>query len=91
VSNDFLDLSPVVNNLASDAGCGSVLVHNHADPDEAILPSDWVLVTKNQTVLNNPSIQTHRKPIKNARESRVWTDDYSNLLGTFKISEPRNN
>jgi hypothetical protein len=91
VSNDFLDLAPAVHNLADDVGYGSVLVHNHADPDEAILPSDWVLVTKNQAVLNNPSIQTHRKPIKNAPRSRVWTDDYSNLLETFKISESRDN
>lgn len=86
VSNDFLDLAPVVRNLANDARYDSILVHNHADPDEAILSADWMLVTKNQAVLANPSIQTHRKPIENTKKSRVWTDDYSNLLGTFKIS-----
>ncbi len=53
VSNDFVDLAPVVKALASDARYQAVLVHNHRDDDEGVLPSDWVLMTNNPGVLEN--------------------------------------
>ncbi len=55
VSNDYLDLAPLVRQLAEEAGYHAVLTRNHADDSEQILASDWVLVTNNATVLENPS------------------------------------
>ena len=42
---------PVVKQLATEAGFQAVLVHNHRDDDQGVLPSDWVLVTNNPVVL----------------------------------------
>ncbi len=86
VSNDFLDLAPIVAALAKDAGYRAVLVHNHEDQDEDILPADWVLVTNNESVLDNTSIRVHSKPINERNELRLWTDDYNNLLEVFKAA-----
>jgi hypothetical protein len=84
VSNDFLNLAPVVKQLASNAGYGYVLIHNHADPDEELLASDWVLVTRNQDVLQNASVRTHQREIAGNGPSRLWTDDYNDLLSLFR-------
>ena len=84
VSNDFLDLGPVVARLANDAGYRSVMVHNHRDDDGAILPADWVLVTNNPEVLENAAIRIHSRPINQERGVRVWTDDYNNLFQALK-------
>ncbi len=89
VSNDFLDLAPVVQKLARNAGYSAVLVHNHRDDDEAVLPADWVLVTNNQAVLNNASIRVHEKPIDERPSWRLWTDDYNNVWQVFKTPELR--
>ncbi len=89
VSNDFLDLAPVVRQLAENAGYGAVLVHNHADQDEDTLPADWVLVTNNRAVLDNPSIRVHSKPIAAPSGLRLWTDDYSSLMPIFKTPQFR--
>ncbi len=84
VSNDYLDLSPVVKQLAENAGYLSVLVHSHADLDEATLPADWVLVTKNASVLENASIRVHSRTIGSRPGLRLWTDDFSDVWSAFK-------
>ncbi len=89
VSNDFLDLAPVIGRLAADAGYQAVLVHNHEDSDEAILAADWVLVTNNQAVLRNPAITVHARAIVSRPGLRLWTDDYNNLLSVLKTPELR--
>lgn len=66
-----------------------MLVHNHEDQDEGTLPADWVLVTTSEAVLDNPAIRIHSKPITARAGARIWTDDYNDLLRTFKAPELR--
>lgn len=80
VSNNYLDLASVVKQLAAGAGYRAVLAHNHEDDDNLTLPADWVIVTRNQSVLENPSLKTHATPIVGRTNLRPWTDDYNNLL-----------
>ena len=84
VSNDYLDLAPVVAQLAHQVGLHSVLVHNQSDVDNAILPADWVIATRNNAILDNASIVTHVKPIALRPNARLWTDDYSEILSAFR-------
>jgi len=83
VSNNYLDLAPVIEQLASEAGMHAVLLHNQEDTEEATLPADWVLVTKNIEVLDNPAVLAHARPIQK-RTARIWTDDYNDLLTVIK-------
>lgn len=83
VSNDFLDLAPVVQKLAETMGYQAVLVRSHSG-DDLILAADWVLVTNNPDILNNEAIKLHAGPISQISGLRVWTDDYSNLFQIIK-------
>lgn len=89
VSNDYLDLAPVVRQLAEHAGYRAVLVRSHREDSDLILTADWVLVTKNVAVLQNAAIAVHTKPIDERPGLRAWTDQYNNLLEILKKPEVR--
>ena len=84
VSNDYLDLAPVVRKLADAIGYQAVLVRNHENDDELVLPADWVLVTNNPSVLDNPAVKLHSEAIAPSSGLRPWTDNYSSLLQILK-------
>jgi hypothetical protein len=83
ISNDFLDLAPVVQKLAQTIGYQSVLVRSHSG-DDLVLAADWMLVTNNADILNNEAVKLHSAPITQIPGLRVWTDDYSNLFEILK-------
>jgi hypothetical protein len=85
VSNEFLDLAPIVRQLAEGAGYQAVLVKNASNDDEQILAADWVLVTRNRGVLRNGDVNLHSGLIASRAGLRPWTDDYNNL---FQILKP---
>jgi SAM-dependent methyltransferase len=86
VSNNYLDLAPVVAQLAEEIHYRAIEVKNHADADELILPAEWVLVTRNEGVLANTAIKLHAQPIAARAGIRPWTDDFNNLLEIIKPS-----
>jgi hypothetical protein len=89
VSNDYLDLAPVVRDLARALGYRSVVVHNHEDDDNLILPADWVLVTNNPEILSNPAIQLRSEHIDERPGLRLWTDNFNNLVEILKTPHLR--
>jgi hypothetical protein len=89
VSNVFLDLPPVVRQLAESIGSQAVLVRNHDDPENDVLAADWVLVTNNPAVLDNASIRLHSIPIASRPDIRLWTDNYNNLIQILKAPQDR--
>ncbi|MFL6414609.1 MAG: spermidine synthase [Bryobacteraceae bacterium] len=89
VSNDFLDLGPVVKRLADSIHMNAVLARNHANPEEGTLASDWVLVTNNHTVLDNATVKVHSEPLLSRTDLRTWTDGYNNLLEILKTPSIR--
>jgi SAM-dependent methyltransferase len=86
VSNHYLDLAPVVRQLANDAGYQAIEVQNKDDVDNTVFASDWVLVTNNAAVLDNPAIRLHSVPIKRRDGLRPWTDSFNNLLEIVRWS-----
>lgn len=89
VSNDFLDLGPVVKQLADSVHLAAVLTRSHANAEEGTLASDWILVTNNQAVLENPSVKVHSEPLLSRPDLRTWTDGYNNLLQILKTPSIR--
>jgi len=89
VSNDFLDLGPVVKQLADSVQMHSILTRNHANPEDRTLASDWILVTNNQAVLDNASLKVHMEPVLAKAGLRTWTDGYNNLLQILKTPSIR--
>jgi hypothetical protein len=86
VSNRFLDLVPVVARLAKAHGAHAVLVnHEPGEGDAFASNSDWVLVSRERSVLAHPRIvQGGAVPAADRGEWRTWTDDYSNLVQILK-------
>jgi SAM-dependent methyltransferase len=72
ITNRYLNLAPVVLALAAHAGIEARVVRNAPDPDEDVYEATWVVARAGGS---------SKAP---APAARVWTDDYSNLLGALK-------
>ena len=84
VSNQYINLEPVVAGIASDAGLRAVSVHTLADEQTGLYYADWILVTANQAFLNQPEILNNGFPTPLKSEVRVWTDNYSSVFPLLK-------
>ncbi len=84
VSNQYLDLAPVVRQLASFYGYPAVLVHNPRDERQLISAATWVLTTRNRDFLERSEIANRTEPIPPRPDLRLWTDDYNNLLQVIR-------
>jgi SAM-dependent methyltransferase len=81
VSNRYLDLALVADDLAAERGLALTMVNEKAteDPDKRV--SDWILLAADPKVLEDPDIAAAAADIKkNRQHGRVWTDDFNNLL-----------
>lgn len=88
ISNKYLDLAPVVSGIAQELGKTTLAIYDPAGGDDASYPSesDWILVTSNPQILDNPVFDVdyaEDTPIK--KNMRVWTDDYSNVLQILDV------
>jgi spermidine synthase len=89
VSNNYLDLAPIVRQLAESAGYQCLAVKNHADKENHVLAAEWVLVTKNSRLLDNEALRLHAVAVPERRDLRIWTDDFNSLLPVLKTPEIR--
>lgn len=78
VSNLFLNLEPVVAQLAADAGLQAVYLRAPAQYPETA--SVWVIVTDDPVFLNDPEVQARRRPIPPIPGLTLWTDASNNLV-----------
>jgi hypothetical protein len=84
LSNSYLDLPPVVEQIARDAGFKAVLVADRPLASQLTVASDWVLVTRSVTFLQQPEIAPFSTPIPPRSRLPVWTDQFSNLFQILK-------
>jgi hypothetical protein len=84
-SNTYLNLEPVVQLLANDAGYSAAWVSNTDERRKLIDSSDWVLVTRNKRFMERLESSTFIDTIVVPPHLRMWTDDYNNL---FQILRP---
>ena len=87
VSNRFLALAPVVQQLAHNVGMQAVRVTSPEDLTRQLFLSEWVLVTANAEFLANPAVVRARQPINVPAGLRLWTDDYSSLFPIIQLSQ----
>lgn len=82
VSNRFLNLGPVVGQIAKACGVFAVNVYEKGDEDKT--QSDWVLVSRDQRALEDKVIKEASDPVEVQPLWRLWTDDYNNLVQVLK-------
>ena len=88
ISNKYLDLEPVVGNVAAAAGL-SCFAQNHEDvtPAQArgyMLPSHWVAMARSRDDLGRLPADRRWHACERDEGARTWTDDYSNVVGAIK-------
>jgi SAM-dependent methyltransferase len=83
-SNTYLNLPPVVQLLAADAGYEARLIINDEKHRKLINSSDWVVITRNWHFLDSVDTTMLIEPISVPPHLRVWTDDFNNLFQTLR-------
>jgi SAM-dependent methyltransferase len=84
LSNQYLDLPPIVQQIARSAGFQAVLIADRPPASSLTAASDWVLVTRNAAFLRQPEISAHAAPITARADLPEWTDQFSNLFQILK-------
>ena len=88
VSNRFFDLAPVLARIANDLGFVSYTRNDKDVPPEraaeAKRPSVWVVIARNDQDLGQLARSTPRWVKASGAGVRLWTDDYTNVLGALE-------
>ena len=84
ISNQFVDLEPVLANIAEDLGCVAYIFNDDHPVAEELRrgkhASRWVVLASSTTPLDKLLASGHWQPCQTRPELGVWTDDQSNLL-----------
>ena len=86
ISNHYLDLEPVLLNLARHFGYRQAIVDYEENEDEWWLyASTWVLLTRNEDLINSPAI-CHVASTTQTNSIRIplWTDDFASLFSIIR-------
>lgn len=88
-SNTYLELAPIVKQIADQAGVSATLISNEDDDENLVSTSDWVLLTRGNRLAALPEIAKAAQPIVVPARLRLWTDSYNNLFHILKPVEWR--
>jgi hypothetical protein len=85
ISNRYLDLAPVVGDLAKDAGLVCLAwddtIEDKANGKE---PSHWVVMARQAKDIATLTRDPRWLPVIGRAKAEVWTDDFSNIMSVFK-------
>jgi hypothetical protein len=87
VTNDYLDLRPVLAAQARDLGLVGLVQEDGASEEEARRgksPSTWVVLARRPADLAGLANSPRWRPLTGRPGDRAWTDDYSNVLGVMR-------
>jgi len=85
ISNRFLDLKPVLANIARATGLAARLVSDSPQDDRTASSTDWVLLARDPAVLGDPQIASRAEPLDPVPGFSLWTDQFNNLLDVLKV------
>lgn len=85
VSNQFIDLAPLMRGLAKDCGKYAVAVESSKDEKTGVEDSTWVLLTDNRKFLADPLVRNSAVPWPKNSRPVVFTDQYSNLFSLLDL------
>ena len=85
VSNRYLDIPPVLGNIAEEVDLVGLRRHDYEDED--VVPgkyaSHWVVMARQRDALGALWEDARWEPIPKNPALGVWTDNFSNVLGVF--------
>jgi spermidine synthase len=82
ISNHYLNLEPVVINLARQFGYKLASIdYEEADDEWWLYGSTWVLLSRSEQVINRPAIRDAASVVNtNSTKVPLWTDDFASLF-----------
>jgi hypothetical protein len=80
VTNRALDLRPVVYKLAENMGLAAALVMHREPSGGDTCSADWMLLCRNQAVLDAPAIAQATCHPTDLPKVGLWTDDYHSVF-----------
>lgn len=83
VTNRFLNLAPVVKQIADSYQLYTALITDDAE-DTDYSRTDWVLVARDRAALESSAISKATHPITEIPGLKLWTDDYNNLFDILR-------
>ncbi|KPL85385.1 fused MFS/spermidine synthase [Herpetosiphon geysericola] len=86
ISNRYLNLEPVLHDLAEKLGLLALVHEYHTDEDvleQGNNSTKWVIFTKNQAFYQQFIDQYQWRSLQNRPNDRLWTDDYSSIITTL--------
>jgi spermidine synthase len=85
ISNHYLDLEPVVANLAKQFGYNMAIIDfDENDEEWWLYSSTWILLSRDQGVLEQPAISAATRTKSSSRKAPLWTDDFTSLFQILK-------
>ena len=94
ISNQYLNLEPILGNLASDAGLAAYIQFdsNISEPEKALgkKPSKWVIMARRKEDLGILAHDERWKSLLYNPKYPLWSDDFSNILSIFNWGRTRN-
>jgi spermidine synthase len=86
ISNKHLDLRPVLEALAADAGLLAIICDDATvpPPSRGRFPSTWVAMTASDRTATSISRDVRWVRLASGRRPELWTDDFSNVLGVVR-------
>ncbi len=86
ISNQTVDLEPVVRGLAQQFGSTALRIFDAGDQSRGVKESVWMIVTKNQAFLSAEEIQRAAASLPVSHSPRLlWTDDFASLWQVLKF------
>ena len=89
ISNRFLDLKPVLANIAQANGLVVRLVTDSPGDDSSASITDWVLLARSVEVFDDARLAEVAEAIEPNPDFSLWTDQFNNLIDVLK-SNPIN-
>ena len=89
ISNRYLDLAPVIADLANSRGLDSIALDYLRSNDMSKAPSQWIVLASNSYEFASLTKLPYARSLTRGTERRVWTDDYSDVLSAFIWRRPR--
>ena len=83
VSNNHLDLEPIVGGIAADLGWEARTFTDGASDDQGRMASTWMLLSRSRPALLAPG-DRNWAPARACPPEQIWRDDYSSILRVMR-------
>lgn len=83
ISNRFLDLKPVLANIAAELGLAARLVTDSPADDQPGSHTDWVLLAASSAAFSHAQL-AEAQTIAPAPQHSIWSDQFNNLFDVLK-------